>query len=455
MTNEIASTLSEKPGMLPDLPKSRSGPRAAIAWFFIFATVALMQTPQLRTARTPRDYVQDLSLQLTGKYIVGVQYLLGHNPAFSSRIESMKEPLQRYENSQSRLLKVPITAELSGKEAAIAELKRIAASMTDDDVKRDIPLFLQLYRDGAHSLSSQQRQAVKRYGWLGQLALTHGQLDSTPERKAIFHSALRIVVMLVLMFIGILAALAAGIIVFTVAIVLRVKGRLRSRLVMPETTGISFLEAFAIYLTGFGALPLLMQRLIPGSRPGAISVAILAVIVGVLWPRFRGLDWKNCRAAIGWQRGRGFFREIGAGIAGYIAGLPLLFVAAVIVAMISRYAGRMPVHPIVYEINRGPLDMLFWTFMACVWAPAVEETFFRGALFGYLRRHLSWPLSGILVALIFAAIHPQGWMGIPLLATIGFNLSAIREWRGSLIASMSAHALNNLSAVLVLIFILG
>jgi hypothetical protein len=136
---------------------------------------------------------------------------------------------------------------------------------------------------------------------------------------------------------------------------------------------------------------------------------------------------------------------------GYIAGFPLLLMAVAFVAILSQRAGKMPAHPIVYQISRGPLYLLFWTVLACVWAPVVEETFFRGALFGYLRRHVQSAISGLVVALLFAIIHPQGWVAIPVLATIGFTLSMIREWRGSIVASMSAHALNNALALLILI----
>jgi membrane protease YdiL (CAAX protease family) len=76
-------------------------------------------------------------------------------------------------------------------------------------------------------------------------------------------------------------------------------------------------------------------------------------------------------------------------------------------------------------------------------------------LFGYFRRHVSWIASGILSALLFAMIHPQGWLGAPAIGMIGFTLSALREWRGSLIASMSAHALNNASVMLLLILVLN
>jgi membrane protease YdiL (CAAX protease family) len=47
------------------------------------------------------------------------------------------------------------------------------------------------------------------------------------------------------------------------------------------------------------------------------------------------------------------------------------------------------------------------------------------------------------VAFIFAAIHPQGWTLIPALGSIAIVLAGLREWRGSLWASITAHATNN------------
>ena len=55
--------------------------------------------------------------------------------------------------------------------------------------------------------------------------------------------------------------------------------------------------------------------------------------------------------------------------------------------------------------------------------------------------------------MIFAAIHPQGWAAIPVLGCIGFNLAMIRQWRGSLIAPIAAHALNN-GAILTLLLMI-
>jgi len=40
-------------------------------------------------------------------------------------------------------------------------------------------------------------------------------------------------------------------------------------------------------------------------------------------------------------------------------------------------------------------------------------------------------------------VHPQGWIAVPALSAIAMVLAALREWRGSLIAPMAAHALSN------------
>ena len=85
-----------------------------------------------------------------------------------------------------------------------------------------------------------------------------------------------------------------------------------------------------------------------------------------------------------------------------------------------------------------------------VWAPVVEEIVFRGFFYSFSRRWMAWPVASAVVGVIFAAIHPQWVWFIPGLAAVGFVFGLIREWRGSIIGPMAAHALHNGSiAVLV------
>lgn len=445
-------------GQFPNSGRSPRRPtwRAAVSWCFIVATVTLTQLPHYRDLQAPSNAsAGDVSLQLTGRYMVGMKHFFQSIPAFHARTHALAQSLQKYRDTPSQLLVVPIMAELSGKDAALAELQRITQASAHARAAGDARLFQQLYRDGAASLNPEQRRAIARYGWIGQLALSQDSSDAHPSRKAILAAATRTVIAVIVFILAAAAAVAAGMILLVLAIVLRAKGRLGSRLMLPQNPGISLLEAFAIYLTGFLGVPAATAVFFPDLRLGAGILAVLAVPAALLWPMLGSAKWSDYRLALGLHRGRGILREIGAGIAGYLAGLPLLLAAAAVVAVLARFAGGPPTHPIQYEIGRGPMHLLFWSMLASIWAPVVEETFFRGMLFGYLRRFMPWAATGIATAFLFAIMHPQGWIGAPLLMAIGFTLGTIREWRGSIIASMSAHALNNCMVLLLVVFALA
>jgi membrane protease YdiL (CAAX protease family) len=443
------------PSGVPPSNSRRSMIGIALCWFFIIGTIVFSQMPLFKAIKAPQsDSATDLQFELTAKYIIGVHQFFGSQPDLRTLLGQALQ-MQNNQSIRKKLATVPILAEVLGRKAALNELQQLQAKRSDGSVDRELLAFTQLYRGGETSLNPQQRLSIKKYGWIGKLAMSQDKSNDDPVRRAILQSAFRLVIVWGILIFGILALLAAGAVLLIVAIVFWTKGKLRSRLTMPENPGRSLLEAFAIYLTGFMALPALLLLLFPGSRIGSFLLALLAVVIAMIWPRFRGSDWKNYRAALGWNRGQGFLREIGSGILGYIAGFPLLVIAVALVAIVSRYVGKIPSHPLFDQANPSPLYLLVLGILACVWAPIVEETFFRGVLFGYFRRHVSWIASGILSALLFAMIHPQGWLGAPAIGMIGFTLSALREWRGSLIASMSAHALNNASVMLLLILVLN
>jgi membrane protease YdiL (CAAX protease family) len=109
------------------------------------------------------------------------------------------------------------------------------------------------------------------------------------------------------------------------------------------------------------------------------------------------------------------------------------------------------VHPVVPILPGAGLELKVTIFvLAAIIAPIVEETMFRGVFYRHLREGTrkfggvwSFLASALLTSFIFAAIHPQGWRGIPPLMGIAMGLNLAREWRGSLIPSMIAHGINN------------
>ncbi len=113
-----------------------------------------------------------------------------------------------------------------------------------------------------------------------------------------------------------------------------------------------------------------------------------------------------------------------------------------------RVGDQQPVHPIVYEFKGAGVSKLLVLFtLACIVAPVVEETLFRGVFYHYLRRRLPMVGAAAISGFIFAAIHPQGVLAIPALGMIGFVFAMLREWRGSIIASMTAHFANNFTVL--------
>ena len=89
-----------------------------------------------------------------------------------------------------------------------------------------------------------------------------------------------------------------------------------------------------------------------------------------------------------------------------------------------------------------------------IWAPLVEESVFRGALYRHVRsrwRGLPGLVGSVVVAAgAFAIAHSYVLAGVIMVATLGGWLAMLREWRGSLIAPMTAHALHN-GMILVLL----
>lgn len=243
------------------------------------------------------------------------------------------------------------------------------------------------------------------------------------------------------------------------------------------------LECFALYL-GLMALGAVLAHLT--GFPVSLLTLPGAVVVGLLWPKLRGHSWRDLRRALGWTRGRGLLHEAGAGLVGYLGILPIVACGVAITMLLGvlsetissadpaeppagenapastengevsddgsadgdstpqRSMHTRTTHPVVGWLARGGLWVtLLCLFLASVFAPVVEETFFRGALHRHLRGRWSFLPAALLGSVVFAVIHPQGWMAVPALTAMGTGFCLIREWRDSLIAPMTAHAVNN------------
>jgi len=306
----------------------------------------------------------------------------------------------------------------------------------------------------------ERAELAEELGWFASLARGEGLAES-PEAGRIRTKAFSTLGIVGFVFLGALAGiLVGGALLFWL---------MRQRRIDPSTFAFSsahgpqglLLECFALYL-GIMALGELLGRFLDPSF--AMASYAVSMVVPFLWPKARGVRWRDFARSMGLHRGKGVMRELRAGAAGYLAVLAIASVGIFLTLILSHFAGMAgaaengagapgspspqrsgpETHPIVGWIYAGSfLERLLCLFLAAVIAPVFEEIFFRGALHRYFRGRFRFFASALLTGLIFAALHPQGWMGIPALAAIGIGFSLLREWRDSLIAPMVGHAINN------------
>lgn len=211
------------------------------------------------------------------------------------------------------------------------------------------------------------------------------------------------------------------------------------------TTLLSIVGAVILGTTGrlSGTPALVLQMLI-----------MLLPLTACLVPVLAGVPWSVARREMGLHAGAGWLREVGYGFVAYATAIPMLVVGGVlayVLALLMPAKLEQASHPIQKELFEGGMEervMLF--IIAAVLAPVVEEIVFRGVLFTHLRelslrwgRWIAFGLSALASSLIFAAIHPQGVVFIPVLGALAVAFCLAREMRGSLLSCMVAHGINN------------
>ena len=89
-----------------------------------------------------------------------------------------------------------------------------------------------------------------------------------------------------------------------------------------------------------------------------------------------------------------------------------------------------------------------------VLTPVFEELVFRGLLFGTLRRGLGPAAAALVSAVVFAVAHGYGVLGFASVFVSGVLWAWAYERTGSLVPSITAHAVDNLSAALTVLVVL-
>lgn len=452
---------ADPPPLPPPARENRLG--IALAWAvialsvaYIVVTTALEKSSPAGTAARA-GAASELQFRIATRYAVGAHQLFAlvetgkGDKSDASLIESVDQAAVA---ADDKLRAAIVAGEILGSDAAVQRLDKL--SNRGDELDHDAQALRLIYsKVDAPTVSQSQREGlISRHGWFGKLALSHGLAGDDPARREVVRPAVRTMVSLIVAVLVVLGAIALGLVLLIVAIVRRASGSLRMAYVPAAGPTGPFLEAVAAFLAAMVALSGLV-RFLMGIPMAAAWFPLVLLPAVMLYPLLRGVRRDELRRGLGWHAGQGVFREIGAGVVGYLAGLPVLVLGALVTMALQRVSASDTTHPIVNEFGRGAGRTVRLLLLAAVWAPLVEETVFRGAFYHHLRRTLAWPVAALIVAVVFAAIHPQGWAAVPTLGAIAFMLAALREWRGSIIAPVVGHAINNGFITLLLVLVLA
>ena len=425
-----------------------------------------------------------------GRFVLEMQskYLVGANqwPGVSGSMLFDQSEMLDIGPVEQRLCVVALAGELAGPEKAADQLSSLLRVMRDhkrEPTERQqalIDALDDLYADfetgawDAPSLSAEERELLKsELGWFGELALVPPATADHTARDAALAPATRTLWVIV-------SAAGLGLLLFFTGVVLLIVflvqamlGRIHWRHdVVPAVGGI-YAEAFAVWMVLFIALSVAADFALPDAPFIPMNLAVQALgLLALGWPLLRRVPWRRLREEIGLTAGRGA-SEFFWGFAAYAATLPLLAIG--ILAMLALAAVQAAVtgapdpfdaanagaHPIVGWIaTAGFWDRALLLLLACVGAPITEEIFFRGLLYRHLREAsrawrmgLSVVFSAGATGFVFAIIHPQGVVAVPVLGALAFGFAVAREWRGSLVAPIVAHAFNN-GAVMTLMLLI-
>jgi membrane protease YdiL (CAAX protease family) len=146
--------------------------------------------------------------------------------------------------------------------------------------------------------------------------------------------------------------------------------------------------------------------------------------------------------------GRAFLIGLGIGLAAFVIGEVLLA---------TMHAVGLPVNGQQDELasvrHTRILPFLFFAFTASITAPIAEESFFRAYALRALTVRYGFPVGVAISSLFFGLLHLTGGVGLVFVPLI--VIGALLAWgygrTGNPITNITAHALNNLIGVILLL----
>lgn len=362
-----------------------------------------------------------------------------------------------------------------------AEIDKLAVASKGEQTRSEVAMWQAIYMS-KKPLSPQEagryssRIRLLGLGWYQYLALAdlYQRAGFVKEARAARDQAVRSAVRTMMLLLGLLAIVGTLGLVGIFVIVWYVNAEKSGRLPAKDTSlpgdrsmvAGCLLEAFVVYLgIVIGTQVLAGLALASASAAGtpsspraivymtagayAVGGALAAVYLAYRL-RAAGWSWKTIGLTT-----RNPLLDIGWGIMGYAAALPILLIASLLSQILARYipTPSNPVVPLFLESNNA-LERLILLALTTIAAPFFEELFFRGVLSHSFRARWGVSLGLILSAAVFAAVHPLPLGFLPIFV-LGYVLATLLYRRGSLLPCMVMHGLNNCVAFLALSILTG
>jgi len=495
----------EEEDLAPDPPRRRSGSVTGtlFAWGVILALVTLAMFAQGRRQQAREEDQSDrlgtIIMRIQGRLLVGSRALFADMPQNEANDPLAQAHALNTGSLDQRLRYVVLVGELAGATEALQQLTLLREKLRDQRIEPSaeqaavLDILERLYQEyelgdlAAPSVSALERQRLReQLDWFGDLALAPGSQqaaippgNANETRETVLAAARRTAVTL-LGFVGLGVMLAfvglIGLILFGVFLCM---GKVRGGMECGNPHYGVYAETFALWLVLFSGFALGAAYL-PVEVPSLLlsGCAMLLSLIALAWPVIRGIPWRQVRHEIGWCAGRHPAVEPPIGLGCYLMTLPLLALGVIVTFLLLLLQKELtgggpdvdgfapnhgPAHPVVIDIAFGTWrDRVLIFLLACVVAPLVEETMFRGVLYRHMRELsaglgtiFSVLLSATLVSFLFAAVHPQGVVAIPALMALAFGFTLAREWRGTLVPAMVAHGVNNGLVMLLFLLVLA
>jgi membrane protease YdiL (CAAX protease family) len=176
-----------------------------------------------------------------------------------------------------------------------------------------------------------------------------------------------------------------------------------------------------------------------------LTLGIVVLITGLL--KLRGFD---VNSLAGLTR-TSFARAALIGAALLLAAYPLIGLADAITQRLLGSGSSKQTIVELFNSSRTIDRRIMIIIFAVAIAPAAEEFLFRFFFYGVLRRYLGRFLGLVLNSLLFAAVHAHLPSFAPLFV-LGSCFTIAYEWSGTILVSMTMHALFNAVALTVLAF---